>query len=86
MTGEYYHFKKKTMTKIQLEILALLSPSGFEKRFHKHCKATKTYEQAYEKTEKEYEETFGKRRYSSYDSFRVTKNRKNRNKVTTRNK
>ena len=65
--------------KIQLEILALLSPSGFEKRFHKHCKETKTYSEAYELTEKEYQKNFGKRRYSSYDSFRVTKNRKIRN-------
>jgi hypothetical protein len=68
--------------KIQIEILALLSPSGFEKRFHKNCKAANTYEEAYELTELEYESNFGKRRYSSYDSFRVTKNRKNRNKVT----
>lgn len=67
---------------IELEILALLSPSGFEKRFHKYCKESKTYEDAYELTEKEYETNFGKRRYASYDSFRVTKNRKNRNKVT----
>ena len=63
---------------IPTEILALLSPAGFEKRFHKHCKDHKNYEQAYEQTEKEYEQNFGKRRYSSYDSFRVTKNRKNR--------
>ena len=67
---------------LPLEILALLSPSGFERRFHKHCKETKNYEQAYEKTEKEYEASFGKRRYSSYDSFRVTKNRKIRNNAS----
>tara|TARA_R100000353_G_scaffold153096_1_gene111618 strand:- start:243 stop:461 length:219 start_codon:yes stop_codon:yes gene_type:complete len=72
------------MVKIEIEILALLSPSGFEKRFHKYCKSSKTYEQAYEKVEKEYELNFGKRRYSSYDSFRVTKNRKNRNKASER--
>tara|TARA_R100000781_G_C4074862_1_gene125738 strand:- start:522 stop:743 length:222 start_codon:yes stop_codon:yes gene_type:complete len=71
--------------KIDLEILALLSPSGFERRFHKHCKAARNYTEAYELTELEYEENFGKRRYASYDSFRVTKNRKNRNKVTRRN-
>lgn len=67
---------------LPLEILALLSPAGFEKRFHTHCKETKNYEQAYEKTEKEYEKNFGKRRYSSYDSFRVTKNRKIRNNAS----
>jgi hypothetical protein len=68
--------------KIKIEILALLSPSGFEKKFHQNCKIAKTYEDAYELTEQEYENNFGKRRYASYDSFRVTKNRKNRNKVT----
>ena len=67
---------------IDIEILALLSPAGFEKRFHKYCKSSKTYETAYEKTEIEYEKHFGKRRYSSYDSFRVSKNRKKGNKVT----
>lgn len=67
---------------IKLEILALLSASGFERKFHKNCSFSKTYEDAYELTEKEFEFNFGKRRYSSYDSFRVTKNRKNRNKVT----
>jgi|TARA_R100001594_G_scaffold33325_1_gene61754 hypothetical protein len=67
---------------IEIEILALLSPSGFEKRFHKNCQKSKTYYDAYELTEQEYEKNFGKRRYASYDSFRVTKNRKNRNKVT----
>lgn len=64
--------------KLGIEILALLSPSGFEKRFHKHCKTCKTYEDAYEETEKEYESHFERRRYASYDSFRVTRNRKRR--------
>ena len=67
---------------IEIEILALLSASGFERKFHKNCKLSKTYEDAYELTEEEYEKHFGKRRYASYDSFRVTKNRKNRNKVS----
>lgn len=61
---------------INFDILILLSAKGFEEKFHKNCKDTKTYVQAYEKTEKEYEEHFGKRRYSSYDSFRVVMNRK----------
>jgi hypothetical protein len=65
--------------KIGIEILALLSPAGFEKRFHKNCKLAKTNEEAYEITEKEYEAHFMKRRYASYDSFRVTKNKKIRN-------
>ena len=72
----------KRSNTIELEILALLSPSGFEKRFHKHCKLSRTYEDAYELTERDYESNFGKRRYASYDSFRVTKNRINRNKAS----
>ena len=66
--------------KLKPEILALLSPSGFEKRFHRNYKISKTYEDAYELTEQEYESNFSKRKYSSYDSFRVTKNRRNRKK------
>ena len=61
---------------IPLEILVLLSPRGFEERFHKNCKECKTYVEAYEKTENEYEEYFGKKRYASYDSFRVVMQRK----------
>ena len=61
---------------IKIEILVLLSPSGFQERFHTNCKNAKTYVQAYEETEREYEGYFGKRRYSSYDSFRTVMNRK----------
>lgn len=64
--------------KISIQILALLSPRGFEERFHKLCKLHKTYVRAYEETEREYESHFGKRRYASYDSFRVVMNRKNK--------
>ena len=71
--------------KIKPEILALLSPSGFEKRFHKNTQISKTYKDAYELTEQEYESNFGKRKYSSYDSFRVTKNRRNSKKDSNKN-
>ena len=61
---------------IKIEILVLLSARGFQEKFHSNCKITKTYIKAYEETEKEYESYFGKRKYSSYDSFRVVMNRK----------
>tara|TARA_R110002051_G_scaffold324860_1_gene424194 strand:- start:356 stop:562 length:207 start_codon:yes stop_codon:yes gene_type:complete len=66
---------------LPFEILALLSPEGFEKRFYKNCKETKTNFEAYEVTEREYKSIFNKRKYSSYDSFRVsmTKRIKKRN-------
>ena len=61
---------------IKLEILVLLSPEGFEERFHHYCRHEKTNVKAYEAVEKEYEHHYGKRRYASYDSFRVVMNRK----------
>ena len=49
--------------------------AGFYKRYLHNIKLTSTYIQAYQLTENEYVETFGKKRYSSYDSFRIIKNR-----------
>ena len=48
---------------------------GFERRYLFNVSKTKTYIGAYKKTEDEYVTTFGKRRYSSYDSFRNVRNR-----------
>ena len=62
--------------KIKFEILILLSPRGFDERFHHYCRTSKTYFEAYEKTEIEFETSFGKRKYSNYDSFRVTMNKR----------
>ena len=49
--------------------------AGFYRRYLHNVKLTPTYIKAYQLTENEYIETFGKRRYSSYDSFRIIKNR-----------
>ena len=49
--------------------------SGFYRRYLYNVKLTSTYIKAYQLTEDEYVETFGKKRYSSYDSFRIIKNR-----------
>ena len=49
--------------------------AGFYKRYLHNIKLTSTYIKAYQLTENEYVETFGKKRYSSYDSFRIIKNR-----------
>ena len=61
---------------IKYEILILLSPDGFRDRFHYYCRHEKTNIKAYEKVETEYETHYGKRKYSSYDSFRVVMSRK----------
>ena len=48
---------------------------GFYRRYLHNVKLTSTYIKAYQLTENEYVELFGKKRYSSYDSFRIVKNR-----------
>ena len=55
--------------------LSQIRVNGFENRFLYNVKLFKTYIQAYKQTELEYEQNFGKRRYSSYDSFRQVRNR-----------
>jgi len=52
--------------------------AGFYRRYLYNVRLTPTYIKAYQLTENEYIETFGKKRYSSYDSFRIIKNRINR--------
>jgi len=52
--------------------------AGFYRRYLYNVRLTPTYIKAYQLTENEYVETFGKKRYSSYDSFRIIKNRVNR--------
>jgi hypothetical protein len=49
--------------------------AGFYNRYLHNVKLTSTYLKAYQLTENEYTEIFGKKRYSSYDSFRIIKNR-----------
>jgi hypothetical protein len=61
---------------IELKILALLTPNGFDERFWKYAKETKTYVEAYEKTEIEYEKHFGKRKYSDYNSYTTSRNKR----------
>ncbi len=61
---------------IELKILALLTPNGFDDRFWKYAKETKTYVEAYEKTEIEHEKHFGKRKYSDYNSYTTSRNKR----------
>ena len=58
------------------EKLILISAEGFVREFWKRTKNHKTMVAAYEELEMEYQEIFGKRRYSDYDSFRVCRDRK----------
>ena len=75
-------FDEKTLPKVesgkQLEphILKLLTPEGFDERFYSLCQLYRTNELAYEALERQYESYFGKRRYSNYESYRKTKNKR----------
>ena len=71
---------------IELKILALLTPNGFDDRFWKYAKETKTYVEAYEKTEIEHQKHFGKRKYPDYNSYRNCRDKRikrNANKLHT---
>ena len=59
-----------------LEILAMLTPEGFDERYHNHCKTSRTYHEAYEKTEVEFYDYYQMRRYKTFDSFRVSHNKR----------
>jgi hypothetical protein len=65
-TEKNYIVRKNAMFGDLVEIRT----EGFERRYLHNVKIFKTYKQAYDKTEEEYQNNFGKRRYSSYDSFR----------------
>ena len=62
--------------KYPTKILALLTHKGYDNRYYHHCKTSDTYQEAYEKTEKEFNEYYDKRKYASYDSFRVAHNKR----------
>ena len=55
---------------MDIKIIALLTPEGFDERFWEVASETKTYKEAYELVEKEYQENFRQRKYSDYNSFR----------------
>jgi hypothetical protein len=55
---------------------AFVTPEGFLHKYFQNCRKCKTNLEAYELTETEYATKFGVNKYSSYDSFRIIKNRK----------
>ncbi len=56
--------------------IILISADGFVREFWKRSKKHKTLIAAYEDLESDYQSTFGKRRYSDYNSFRICRDRK----------
>jgi hypothetical protein len=64
------------MTKYPKHILKMLTEDGFDARYFHHCKTSNTYVEAYEKTEFEFRSYFDINKYASYDSFRVSHNKR----------
>ena len=58
----------------------MLTEHGFDDRYFFHCKRSTTYINAYKKTEIEFHSYFDIQKYSSYDSFRVSHNKRMRTK------
>ena len=58
----------------------MLTEHGFDERYHHHCKTSRTYIEAYEKTEMEFFSYFDIQKYASYDSFRVSHNKRIKSK------
>lgn len=47
---------------------------GFMQRYEDWMKLSETYYQAYQETEREHTELFGRARFKSYDAFRSSRN------------
>lgn len=58
----------------------LHDPAEFDQRFVDHTGDCQTYEEAYILTEEDYKKVFGKRKYSSYNSFRVSRSKRLKNR------
>lgn len=71
---------------IPIKIIGMLSANGYVDRFYAHCKTCATDKEAYEKTEAEFRTHFNQKKYSSYDSFRVVRDRQLRKETKFRNK
>ena len=54
----------------------MLTEHGFDDRYHYFCKNSNTYIDAYNKTEIEFQSYFDLNKYASYDSFRVSHNKR----------
>ena len=71
---------------MDIKIISLLSSEGFDERFWDLAAQTKTYKEAYEKLEQEYEDNFSKRKYSDYNSYRNCRDRRLKKATLLHNK
>ena len=62
-----------------------MTADGFEELFFNAARTSSTYMEAYEKVEVWHEETFGKRKYSEYNSFRNAKTQRHHKNDSRKN-
>ena len=67
-------------------MIYIYSADGFVREFWEQSKNFKTYKETYESVEKEHIDLFGKRKYSDYNSFRVCRDRKQKETMLHKNK
>lgn len=65
-----------------IEPFQLADPHKFDQRFIELTHKTTTYEEAYEQCESEHESAWGKKKYSSYNSYRNTRTKRMKQKQT----
>lgn len=63
------------------ENIKLNDPIEFDKRFNSYLPEAETYQQAYQRTEADFEAVFGHTKYSNYDSYRRAKRRRQKNET-----
>lgn len=65
-----------TPQQLPREALELLKATGFDNLFWQKLREAKTQAEAYEQAEKEYHSYFQKNKYSSFDSYRKSRDRR----------
>lgn len=58
------------------QVRQLSTTAGFVEAFQQNIRDCRTFYEAYEVTESQHEELFGRRKYSCYASFAANRNRK----------
>jgi len=61
-------------------------PEKFDKRFEEYTRKADTYEEAYIMVEKDYIKVFGRRKYSNYSSYRVSRRKRIKKRAAIKQK
>ena len=62
--------------KISKRLIRMVQPDGFDEIFNQELKNYDTYEKCFNALNAEYREVFGEPRYSTYDSYRLSRRKR----------